>query len=125
MGGVTPSPPGCVGLLQVLYFLPMMRAYLLQHVPDPDHEFSLTCEAAFLFRMLLSGPLHCAGATCQAANLLRSLRQIREASMLGLLEGHRNESSMKGSRGDIEARLPCLAAPLTPSVPPSPSRQAS
>jgi len=92
----------CNPLMQVLYSIPAMRAYLLEHMPDQDREFSLTCEAAFLFRMLLSAPRYSAGATCQAANLLRSLRQSREASVLGLLEGHKNEPRNKNNRGDIE-----------------------
>jgi hypothetical protein len=96
------SYPYYLFLPQVLFFIPMMRSYLLQHPPDQDREFSLTCETAFLFRMLHSAAQRGDGGTCQAANLLRSLRQSREASMLGLLEGHKNEARVKTNKGDIE-----------------------
>mmetsp|Transcript_18769 Transcript_18769/g.48144 ORF Transcript_18769/g.48144 Transcript_18769/m.48144 type:complete len:1322 (+) Transcript_18769:261-4226(+) len=92
----------CNPLMQVLFFIPMMREYLLQHQPDPDREHSLTCETSFLFRMLHTAARRGGGGTCQAANLLRSLRQSREASMLGLLEGHKNEGRVKSNKGDIE-----------------------
>lgn len=44
----------------------------------------MTCELLFLFKMLLSAV---GGQPCQALNLLRALRQNREAAALGLLEG--------------------------------------
>ncbi|KAK9820479.1 hypothetical protein WJX72_010776 [[Myrmecia] bisecta] len=82
-------------LLQVLYFIPGIREALLRHVPDPDKEFSLACELSLLFRMLATAK----GQACQATNLLRALRQNREAAALGLLEGH----SQKGEgHADIE-----------------------
>lgn len=70
--------------LQVLYFTPAFRAAILQHKPEPSLEFCLTCELLFLFKMLLSAA---GGLPCQALNLLRALRQNREAAALGLLEG--------------------------------------
>ena len=92
------------GRLQVLYFIPGMRAALLATMPDPEREFSLLDELALLFRMLASE----SGHACQATNLLRALRQSREATGLGLLEGH----AQKGAHGaDIEVRA---AAPCAP-----------
>lgn len=70
--------------MQVLYFIPAFRAAILQHSPEPTQEFCLTCELLFLFKMLLSA---LGGQPCQALNLLRALRQNREAAALGLLEG--------------------------------------
>jgi hypothetical protein len=71
-------------LLQVLYFTPTFREAILQHKPEPSAEFCLSCELLFLFKMLLSAA---GGLPCQALNLLRALRQNREAAALGLLEG--------------------------------------
>lgn len=68
----------------MLYFTPAFRAAILQHKPEPALEFCLTCELLFLFKMLLSAA---GGLPCQALNLLRALRQNREAAALGLLEG--------------------------------------
>lgn len=68
----------------MLYFTPAFRAAILQHKPEPAAEFCLSCELLFLFKMLLSAA---GGLPCQALNLLRALRQNREAAALGLLEG--------------------------------------
>ena len=51
-------------------------------IPDPDAEWSLCDEVALLFRMLDDG----SGRACQASNLLRALRQNRQAVALGLLQ---------------------------------------
>lgn len=72
------------GTLQVLYFTPRLRDYFLAVVPDASVEFSLLDEMSLCFRMLASE----SGHACQATNLLRALRQSREATGLGLLEGH-------------------------------------
>ena len=108
--------PAVPARLQVLYFIPGMRASLLAAMPDPEREFSLLDELALLFRMLASE----SGHACQATNLLRALRQSREATGLGLLEGH----AQKGAHGaDIEVHAatstPPLCAPqhLFPSSP--------
>jgi PAB-dependent poly(A)-specific ribonuclease subunit 2 len=69
-------------VLQLLYYTPHLRAALLRHVCE--REFCLACELGFLAHSLRVCP---PGGTCRAANLLRTLRQIREAGALGLLEG--------------------------------------
>jgi PAB-dependent poly(A)-specific ribonuclease subunit 2 len=68
-------------LAQVLYFIPALKVAVSQHVCL--REFCLTCELAFIMHMLDLAE----GATCQASNLLRALRQLREAVALGLVEG--------------------------------------
>jgi hypothetical protein len=83
-------------LLQVLYFIPAFREAVLQHVPEPQLEFCLTCELLFLFKMLLSAV---GGQPCQALNLLRALRQNREAAALGLLEGTIGAGPHAGAAG--------------------------
>ncbi|CAL8467279.1 g6816 [Coccomyxa elongata] len=82
-------------LLQVLYFIPELRAAMLAVRPDPGEEFSLADEVTLLFRMLLAG----GPAACQATNLLRALRQNKGAAALGLLETH---SQRSGENTDIE-----------------------
>jgi hypothetical protein len=85
-----------------------MRDALMQLVPDAASEFSLTCEMSFLFRMLATAAQ---GTVCQAANLLRALRQNKEAAGLGLLEG------VKGERGagDIEVWAACVVPCVAPA----------
>lgn len=83
----------------MLYFIPTLRAFLLGSVPDASLEFSLLDELALLARMLASE----SGHACQATNLFRALRQSREATGLGLLEGH----AQKGTHGaDFEVWPP-------------------
>lgn len=48
--------------MQVLFFTPAMRDALVQHVPDPGSEFSLTDEMSLLFRMLATAAQ---GTVCQ------------------------------------------------------------
>ena len=55
-----PHPPVLMPL-QVLYFTPPLREALLQHKPEPDAEFCLTCELSFLFRMMITAH----GTPCQ------------------------------------------------------------
>jgi hypothetical protein len=78
--------------LQVLYFIPALKVAVSQHVCL--REFCLTCELAFIMHMLDLAE----GATCQASNLLRALRQLREAVALGLVEGP-DEIGAKQVRG--------------------------
>lgn len=92
-----------MAILQVLYFIPELRAALLAVRPDPDEEFSLLDETTLLFRMLLAG----GPAACQATNLLRALRQNRGAAALGLLETH---SQRSGENTDIEVSSICCLA---------------
>ena len=87
--------------MQVMYFLPQMREYFLQAVPDAAKEFSLLDELALLFRMLASE----SGHACQATNLLRALRQAREAGGLGLLEGHAS-GGQSGTDIEVYSLLP-------------------
>ena len=89
----------------MLYFIPQLRAYFLSTVPDANLEFSLLDELALCFRMLASE----SGHACQATNLLKALRQSREATGLGLLEGH----AQKGARAaDIEVGIALLTLPV-------------
>ena len=53
-------------LLQVLYFIPDLRAFFLGATPDASREFSLLDELALLFRMLASE----SGHACQVSSLL-------------------------------------------------------
>ncbi|KAA6420071.1 MAG: PAB-dependent poly(A)-specific ribonuclease subunit 2, partial [Trebouxia sp. A1-2] len=71
-------------LVQVLFFVPAVRKAMLSIIPEPEKEFSLSCEMSLLFRMLYTAR----GSVCQASNLFRALRQNKEAAALGLLEGH-------------------------------------
>ncbi|GIL89851.1 hypothetical protein Vretifemale_17592 [Volvox reticuliferus] len=84
-GGLENDLPNayCNALLQALYFIPEFRSLVLSHVPEPDAEFCLSCELSFLFSMLQ----HAVGLPCQATNFLRTLRSLREAAALGLLDG--------------------------------------
>ena len=38
--------------MQVLYFIPELRTALFRHAPEPQSEWCLACELAFLFTML-------------------------------------------------------------------------
>ncbi len=73
---------------QVLYFMPAVRAAFLALAPDADAEFSLADELGLLFRMLAGG----GPGPRAASNLLRALRQNRQAAALGLLETHKQRS---------------------------------
>ena len=66
---------------QVLYFIPQIRHVALQSLHIYS-ELSLLDELGLLFRMMAT-----AGAVVvNASNLLRTLRFMREAFVLGLLE---------------------------------------
>ena len=86
-------------MLQVLYFIPEIREALLGTVPDADTEFSLVDEAALLVRMLGAAK----GGAVAASNVLRALRQSRQAAALGLLEGHAHLS-----HGGVDIEVSCL-----------------
>lgn len=76
-------------LVQAFYFTRPVRDMALSHAPDAAAEFSIIGELSLLFRMMSTK-----GATvCQTANLLRALRQSREAVALGLIEGTKGERS--------------------------------
>jgi len=70
-----------VEFLQILYHLPPIRAHVMNHLCMK--ELCITCELGFLFHMMNNSK----GGTAEPRNLLRTLRQIKEASALGLLEG--------------------------------------
>ncbi|OUS42956.1 PAB-dependent poly(A) ribonuclease, subunit PAN2 [Ostreococcus tauri] len=76
-------------VLQILHFVPELRSKVLAHTCE--REFCLTCEMSFLSHMLSTCP---PGLATQPLNFLRTLRQIREAAALGLIEG----------RDELEAR---------------------
>ena len=79
-------------VLQMLHFVPELRSKVLMgHACG--REFCLTCELGFLSHMLSQPPTIGAGShssssmTCQPLNFLRTLRQVKEAAALGLIEG--------------------------------------
>jgi hypothetical protein len=57
---------------QVLYFCPELRSGLLgSHMPEPDVEFCLSCEMAFLFRMMITGvgvPVQASAVPCHTSH---------------------------------------------------------
>ena len=77
-------------VLQMLHFVPELRSRVMSHTCE--REFCLTCELSFLSHMLNTCP---SGSACQPLNFLRTLRQVREAAALGLIEGN---------GGELEAR---------------------
>lgn len=87
-------------VLQMLHFVPELRAKVLMG-HTCEREFCLTCELAFLSHMLSQPPSSQGGShgdssvTAQPLNFLRTLRQVREAAALGLIEG----------RDELETRL--------------------
>lgn len=69
------------GAVQMLYYLPQIRAAMWSH--SCKREFCLSCELGLLFKMLDRS----AGAVCQASNLLRTLQNIplaRTMQVIGL-----------------------------------------
>ncbi|EFJ51381.1 hypothetical protein VOLCADRAFT_87610 [Volvox carteri f. nagariensis] len=95
----------CNALLQALYFIPEFRTLVMCHTPEPDVEFCLTCELSFLFAMLRRS----VGLPCQATNLFRTLRSLREAAALGLLDGG-GIGPAAGTAGDAGAAAAAMAA---------------
>ena len=87
----------------MLYFIPAVREALLATVPDPGTEFCLVDEAALLARMLGSAR----GGAVAASNVLRALRQSRQAAALGLLEGHAH-----ASHGSVDIEVTILLPPV-------------
>lgn len=90
--GLENSLPNCYAnaVLQVMNFNKELQAGAQSHLCERDS--CITCEMNFLMHMLRSSTN---GGSCQPQNLLRALRQVREASALGLLEGN----------NQLEARL--------------------
>jgi PAB-dependent poly(A)-specific ribonuclease subunit 2 len=60
----------------------------------------MACELMFLFRMLAAA----GGTPCQASNLLRALKQNREAAALGLLDGAGPGAAGLAGQGLVEMR---------------------
>ncbi|KDO35609.1 hypothetical protein SPRG_00453 [Saprolegnia parasitica CBS 223.65] len=73
-------------LLQLLYFVPELRAHALLHLCDAP--VCVTCELGFLFHMMneasAKAPRH--AKSCQPTNLLTTLRQVPAATTLGLFD---------------------------------------
>ncbi|CAG8616504.1 10808_t:CDS:10, partial [Acaulospora morrowiae] len=73
----------CNSLLQVLFFIPVLRLITKSHIGSTcSKENCLCCELGFLFRMLEDAR----GRNCQASNFLRAFSTIPQASALGLFE---------------------------------------
>ena len=70
-------------MLQVLYFMPVLRGAVREHLCTRD--YCLACELAFLFHMLDSARAH-TGATFSARNFVRAFRQIPQALVLSIVE---------------------------------------
>ena len=67
------------GALQMLFYIPHVRAALSSHLCS--REFCLSCELGLLFKMLDQS----AGGVCQASNLVRTLNHMSKAKTLGLV----------------------------------------
>ena len=76
----------CNSFLQLMYFTTALRKLVVGHMClGCDAEPCLSCELAFLFRMLESAP----GTNCQATNFLRALDSLPQVRALGLIEPDR------------------------------------
>ncbi|KYQ92601.1 WD40-like domain-containing protein [Tieghemostelium lacteum] len=71
------SYSNCV--IQALYFIPNIRAVLLNHLCTKS--YCLSCELGFLFTMMDNS----VGKTVESSNFLRVLKQIPQASALGII----------------------------------------
>ena len=91
----------CNPILQLLYFVPSIRASMLSHLCE--RENCLTCELGFLFHMLDNNK----GATAEPRNFLRALRQLPEVGGLGLLD--MTENSTGSSSGSSSSKLVGMA----------------
>eukprot|EP00884_Botryococcus_braunii_P016717 jgi/Botrbrau1/3729/Bobra.0363s0014.1 len=100
-GGLENDIANCYAnaLIQALYFIPPVRAAFLSIRLDSQREFSLVDELALLFRMLAAP----GSKICQASNMLRALRQSREAVALGLVEGHAQKHDLISIDIEVEA----------------------
>lgn len=85
-------------LLQVLFFTKKFRDYTQQKkwLLNYEDDFSLTSELGYLFHMMSICPRD---HPCQATNFLRSLRHLKQAGLLGLLEAERG---VPGSGSELE-----------------------
>jgi PAB-dependent poly(A)-specific ribonuclease subunit 2 len=74
-------------VIQLLYFIPPLRRQIADHLCL--RESCVCCELSFLFHMMDSSK----GKSCEPRNFLRILRQVPEASALGLLNYPEDEAT--------------------------------
>jgi len=78
-------------VIQLLYFMPLVRRGLRKHLCEKEN--CLMCELGFLFHMLDTG----GGLTAEPRNFLRALRQLPEATGLGLLDMNENTTTIQST----------------------------